>query len=552
MADDTVSNLLRLHQSLESMRLPHEGYWDELGRVCIPRTGSLANSRVPQTAATPDRRSIAENFDGTAQRACNILATGQSSRITPSGSRWFVLRPAPHLQGNRSAEAWFSRCTDILASAIAASSFYNKAFNCYLNRGAYGVSAMEILPGPNNRGLHFRSLPVGTFAIGESAYEEVDTLSRVAHRTPAQLAQEFGRDNIPESVAKKFDEPSTRHQPTEQVIHIILPRDPAAIDPRKTDAKNKPFASYHIHRQTETLLLESGYDSFPTPVSRWQAHDLSPYGWGPGDYALPEASQANFLEQINDLQAELAVSPRILYPAGMKDEIDFGPYGLTSFDPAAGENAVPREWLTGGRFEISKDRAADKKRAIDDAFFVELFRAVSQLPSDATATQVNAIVSESREMFHPIYSNMVREFHIPTLRRSFQIGLAQGIFPPPPPSVIESDTFTRFIADPEVEFTSAMAMALEAGHLAKTNDLITVLSPLAALDPAWLRAFDPETIVPHLTRTQGLPLTFLRTPEQMRALAEAAAQQEQAMAATQAVRNLGGVDQAAKAAAMLQ
>lgn len=550
---DRIQNLLDQASALEAIRQTQEGIWEELARICFPRSASIYAQRVAPHIANnqADRGRMAENYDGTAMRACNTLATGQAARITPMGARWFVLRPPARLQGNQAAENWYARCTEILSAALGTSNFYNRAYECYQARGAYGVSALEATSGANGKGLHFRSLPIGSFSVAENTLDEVDTVFRNYHRTPAQLLEQFGKD-CPAAVKQLYEDAATRHKPTEQVLHAILPRQDR--DPRQADPRNKPVASVHIHVGSRTLLLESGFDSVPVAVSRWQTTPLSPYGWGPADYALPEAAQANFMEQMQDVLAETAAFPRILYPAGMKDEIDFTAMGLTSFDPAAGEHAIPREWLTAGRYDISKDRTEDKKRAIEAAFFTELFNAVSRLPSQATATQVSAIVSESREMFHPIYSNMVREFHTPILRRCFSLLMEQGSMPPPPAAVIEADDLGAFIADPEVEYVSAMALALEQGHLSGLSDILSVIGPLAQIDSSWLRPLKPEAIAMHLIRAKGLPTAFLRSDEELAALAAAeaaAAQQQQALAATEGVRNLGGVDQTAQAADML-
>jgi Xaa-Pro aminopeptidase len=77
---------------------------------------------------------------------------------------------------------------------------------------------------------------------------------------------------------------------------------------------------------------------------------------------------------------------------------------------------------------------------------------------------------------------------------------------------------------------------------------------LAQIDPAWLDALNPDAIAPHLCRAKGLPASFLRSDEELAALRQAqaqAAQAQQAMAATEGVRNLGGVDEAAKGLSML-
>jgi hypothetical protein len=547
-----AQRLIDRASALDTLRDTQTSIWEELARVCLPRLSSVYHARnAPVVHEDRGRKRVAENSDGTAMRSLRILATGQAARITPMGGRWFVLRPPARLAENQQALNWYAACTERLITLLGTSNFYNRAYECYEMRGCFGLSALEVTAGANGRGLHFRSLPVGTFSVAENSLDEVDTVFRTAYRTPAQLLEQF-KDTCPPVVRKLADDAQTRDKPSEKILHCILPR--TDRDPRKSDGANKPIASVHIHCATASILLDSGFDSVPIAVSRWQTTPLSPYGWGPADYALPEAAQANFMEQMQDVLAEVSAFPRILYPAGMKDEIDFGAMGLTAFDPAAGENAAPREWLTAGRYDIWKDRAADKKRAIEDAFFVELFSAISRLSPDATATQVSAIVSESRELFHPIYSNMVREFLTPVLRRCFTLALIQGEMPQPPAAVIQGDDLGPFIENPEVEYISAMALALEQSQLAGLNDILTVLSPLAAIDPSWLMPLNPETITPHLLRAKGLPTIFLRTPEQMQQIAAAQAAQAQAQAAltaTEGIRNLGGPDQAARAAAML-
>jgi hypothetical protein len=552
----TAQNLLDQYQALASLRDPNLSIWEDLAAICFPRRGGLhaLTRSQPVHGRNPDRSRMAEQFDGTAMRACHTLATGQAARITPMGGRWFILRPPAHLDPNPTAQNYFARCSEILAAKLAGSNFYNRSFEAYLDRGAFGIAAVECTSGANGRGLHFRSYPIGTYAIAENSLDEVDTIFRTAWRSPAQILEAYREDGqVPYEVQAKYNEPATRHQPSEEILYAILPRKDR--DPRAADARNKPIASFHIHRATATILLESGFDSLPVAVSRWQHNAISPYGWGPADYALPEAAQANFQEQMLDVLAETAAFPRVLFPAGMKDEIDFSAMGLTSFDPLAGETAIPREWLTGGRYDIGKDRAMDKKRAIENAFFTQLFEGVSRLSADATATQVAAIVNESRELFHPIYSNMVREFLTPILRRSFTLLLLQGEMPSPPAEVIEQDSLSAFIADPEVEYVSAMSMALEASHMQSFQDILNTLTPIAALDPSFLQFLNPDTIGASMLRLKGLPTEWARTPEQLEELRQAMAQQaaaQQAVQLSQGVKNLGGMDEATRAARMVE
>ena len=244
---------------------------------------------------------------------------------------------------------------------------------------------------------------------------------------------------------------------------------------------------------------------------------------------------------MKDTLLELSAFPRVLYPSNIKGDIDFRALGLTCYDPSNGHE--PREWLTNGRYDIAKDGAADKRRAIEEAFHVPLFSAISQLDRTATATEVRAIVTESRELFHPIFANLTREFQGPVLRRAFAILLRQGELPPPPPAVLQEDSLGGFIADPAVEYTSIMALALEQSQIANFSDCINVLGPVIQSDPGALDFLNTDALGPAFFRYKGLPEDFIRTPEEIAAIREGRAQAAEMQAAAQAtgaVKNLCG------------
>lgn len=532
--DSRAKSLLSQAATLDGQRSTWDSLWQELADVVHPRRG-LITTKVA-SGSTPDRTKLAQAFDSTAARANRTLANGQFARITPMGARWFALRPPSESQSPE-AMAWYARCGEILVSKLYASNFYSRAHEHYLDRGAFGTAATEVTGGKNGKGLHFRSFPVGSYSIAQNANDEVDVLYRTYNLTARQILDAFP-ETTPEEVRKKAANPTAQHEPI-AILHAILPRQDR--DPRKEDGKNKPFASFHIIKDGGHILLEAGYDEFPVAVSRWELWGDSPYGWSPAYLALPEATQANFLEQMLDTAVEVSVFPRVLYGASLKGDIDFRALGLTCYDPNQGE--APKEWLTAGRYDIGKDRVQDKRDAINEAFFVPLFNAIMQLDRKATATEVRAIVGESRELFHPIFAGLTREFLIPLLRRSFSILLRQGELPPPPASVIQKDDLGAFIADPGVEFVSSMALALEQSHLANFADCINVFAPLAQTDPGAMDFINVDVVGPAFFRWKGLPEDFIRPQDEIEAVRQSRQQMMQMQAAQQAagaVNQLGG------------
>jgi hypothetical protein len=99
-----------------------------------------------------------------------------------------------------------------------------------------------------------------------------------------------------------------------------------------------------------------------------------------------------------------------------------------------------------------------------------------------------------------------------------------------------------------------MALAMEQSHLSGLGDILAITSQLATLDPTFLDSLNPRTLLPHFARAKGLPTILLRTEKQLAELDAAraeAAQQQQAIAATEAVRNLGGARETMDAAQQL-
>ena len=50
---------------------------------------------------------------------------------------------------------------------------------------------------------------------------------------------------------------------------------------------------------------------------------------------------------------------------------------MTYFDPN-NPQATPKEWGTGGRYDIGVERAESKRKAINEAFHVDLFQMFAQ------------------------------------------------------------------------------------------------------------------------------------------------------------------------------
>lgn len=498
---------------LSSDRAVWDTLWQDIGNLVMPRKAEIRSIQTSPDTSKQDRL-----FDGTAIRANMILANGQLAWMTPMESRWFSFDPPHELKGNDKVEQWFRAVTERMHLELARSNFYTEVHEGYLDRGAFGTATMTCEEGKRSL-LNFRSLTCGSYSIAEDSEGFVDTLCREVKLTLRAARDMFGEENLPEKLRKQLGE-AKQLDVIHAFLHLVFPR--VDRDPSKNDGENKPIASVYVHAGEKKICRIGGYDEqnfFATRFLKWGDHA---YGWSPAWVALPESRQLNFLEKQMDALAETAAFPRLLIPTGYKGTINLKANGITYFDANGQE---PKEWLTSGRYDVGKDRAEIKRKAIEDAYHVDLFKMFAQLDKQMTAREVAERSAEKLIQFSPTFSRMTTEFFNPLLIRCFAIGLRAGIFPQPPRELVLTDTAGAFIPDPQVSYSSRIALAIKNLENSSFFRTMEGIMPLAQVRPEILDNFDLDEIVRDLGRNEGLPSRWLTDEDDVAEMRNARAQQ---------------------------
>ena len=543
---ELADKVIQRHAELVHQRASWESLWEDIAKYVMPRKAGMFTQNTSPT--TDDESQL---FDATAVRANMILANGQLSWMTPLESRWFSLEPPKSMESEDEVEQWFKRCTEVMQAELSRSNFYTEIHELYLDRGCFGTAAILVEGGKNNS-LNFTKLDMGSFAISEDDEGYVDTLSREYEITARQAALKFGIEALTEAMRKDLEKPNSNKKFT--CIHLISPRGPGEIEDGKRDGANKPYASVYVEKATKHVFLKSGFDEQPFFVTRylkWKNSEC--YGYSPSWTALPECKQLNFLEKQLDSLAEIHAFPRILIPAGFDGDIDLRAGGVTYFDPN-NPQATPKEWGTGGRYDIGVERAEGKRKAINEAFHVDLFQMFAQLQKQMTAREVAERASEKLIQFSPTFARLTTELFNPLLRRVFAILARAGKFPPPP----EAFQMTGMVPDPEVSYNSRIALAIKSLENAAFIRTSEMLLPFANLRPEMLDNFDFDEITRDMARNDGLPARWLmdeemvaQTRAQRAQAAQAQAQAEQMERQAAAIGKVGGVKQDSAIAQML-
>jgi len=513
--------------------------WQDIATYIQPRKASIQISR-----SYPDTNTQAQLFTSTAIRANQTLANGMVSMMTPVESPWFAFDAPASQKTSGPVKAWYSECTEIIQALLAASNFYTEVHEMFLDRGGFGTAAMHIDVGNKNL-FNFTNLGIGSYALSENDEGYVDSVIREMPMTIKQAVQKFGIDNVSEKTRKKFNDPGNKKGREEKItiIHAIYPRADGEYEAGKIGPENMPIASCYVEKEGPHLIEEGGYQEMPTLATRYlKWGDGFVYGWCPSWFALPDARQLNFLEKMMDALAEKAAFPPMIAPASMEGvtTVDVRANGVTYVE--GDEQATLREWQTQGRYDIGKDRVLLKEQAIKEAYHNDLFRMFSEYEGpQITAYEASLKQGEKLIQFSPTNTRLTTEFFNPLLQRLWGIAIRAGVLPPPPEEAVQIGADQKgYIPEPEITYTSRIALAIKSLETEGFLKTIQILLPLAEFKPEVFDYLNFDQATPDIARNNGTPSRWITSDEEVQAIRQgraAAAEQAQAMEAQSMAAN---------------
>ncbi len=529
---DKITSILKRYEKANTDRVFMAPTWREISDYVRPVKQNISteggNSDFRETPNTPR---IAALFDTTGIEANLTYAAGNMSWLTPSESHWFSYDAPYGSKGDDEIMRWYGIVTEETRRIIALSNFYSQIHEVYLDDGAFGTSGM-LLEERNLSNLRFEALQIGDYSILEDDNRNVDTVFRDLKLTARQAAQKFGVKNLHPDMQKCFEEGGKDADRKFEFIHVIMPRDDADRTPGMLDQQNMPWASLYIDKKARFVVEEGGQWECPVAVHRHLLWSHSPYGFSPGLQSLPDCRQLNYMQQMLDTLVEVQVSPPVKAPAGYEGAIDLRAGGVTYFKS---QDEMPQFWEPRGNYIIGEDRVAFRQRQIRNAFHVDLFQSLSEVPVGKVMTAAEVVLRQREKLtlFSPTFARKNNELNTPIMRRVFSILLRAGAYPPPPQKLVQmgSDGMAR-IPDPEVIYTSRLALQIKAIHNESFSQTLGVLAPIMEVRPDMLDHFNFDKAVREVARNEGWredwfnPDRVVTQMRQQRAQAEQQARQE--------------------------
>lgn len=507
--------------ALETERTSWFNHWLELQKYITPRRG-----RFLVTAGQGDkgRKLNAAILDPTGTRAARVLASGMMTGITSPARPWFRLTISDRTLAEATpVKMWLDEVVKRIGRVIAKSNIYQVLPTLYGELGVFGTAAMLLMEDYEDV-VRAYPLTVGEYYLACSRRQTVDTIYRVFPMTVAQLCEEFGHDNCSPGVRDLYRQGS--YDTERDVVHVIEPNHLRVPD--SALAKHKAWRSvwYEKGSDQNTVLRQSGFDEFPGMCPRWEVNGNDAYGRGPGMEALPDVRTAQVLAKRKQQMIDKGVQPPMVAPPKMKNEPMSLLPGGTSFV------AETTDAKFRAAYEINpqwlgplNETIADTRRAIEQAFFADLFLMISSM--EGVQPRQNMEILERKEekmlMLGPVLENLHSELLDPLINGVFTIMQRHGLIPPAPKELQGQDV--------EIEYLSILAQAQKSVATAGVERLAAFVGNLSAVKPEVVDKVDFDQSVDEYADMLGVSPKIVVDDEKVAELRGARAKVAQAQAA---------------------
>lgn len=531
MSDTLAAEVIATNERLDGDRVTWLEHWQRVAQLVITNRSDYIVQK------TPGQRREQYVYDATAVFANEQLAAQLHSQLTSDSLLWAQWRcEDDRLNDDDDCRLWLDAASRA-AFAIYSGTRHNfsvAAHELYLDVASIGSGCMAVLESERN-GIVFSTRHMKECCWEENEEGRVDLLSRKWSWTAKQAYQAWG-EAAGEMVCKAAMDPKEQ---TRQFtfVHEVQPR--RDRDPTRWDARNKPFRSVYVCRESKHVVAESGFNEFPYMCPRLSKVSGEKYGRGRGMAMLPFIATLNEMVRTIMKAAQKIVDPPILLPDdGFLVPLKQSPGALNYYRAGMRDEAKPLH--TGGDIQLGRELLNDTRQLVMRGFYNDWFTMPSD-PSDPssdgkgiTATYTLRDRDEKMQLASPLLGRMRCEWLGPLNDRVLAIMWRQsamrrfgpGSLLPPPPAKLSG-------AKLRAEYLSPIAIAQRSSQMEGMSRLIQIATMLAQANPqrapAIMSILDDDAIMRIAGRDLNTPAAALKSPERLAAEAQAQAQAEAEM-----------------------
>lgn len=457
-------------------------------------------------------------IDDEAERANDNLANGLSSGLTDPSRPWFKLKAPAPIASRRDVLEWVADAEQIMRDLLLKSNFYDSTNLVFKELGAFGTACVIQLEDYESV-FRFRTFTIGEYFLGAGADGRINSFARTYQMTVSQLVEEFGEENVSDTVRESFQRGEVDGWVT--VNHVIVPNPQRREG--KLDVSGKAFHScYWEHNSpSDTFLRISGFEEFPIHAPRWETKTTSCiYGRGPGSKQLGNSKQLQKMVFDKLVMFDKTVDPPVQVNGEIED-VNTMPGGVSRSSALVKDSGVRAAYQISADFAAINDTIDRCKSDIKEGFFTDLFRAILELKgSTRSAEEIASRFKEKLFLLGPLLNRLHGEYLIPALERSFAITYRLGLLPPVPP-VLEGQEL-------KIEFISMLAQAQKELAIGPMERTVATAVNLAKDVPGILDNIDFDKFIVEHADLSGAPPKIIKDPAEVARIRAQRAQQEMA------------------------
>lgn len=509
-------------------------HWRELADYFLPRRYRWLITPNQQSRGSPINGHILDSSGVMyARNLASGLVSGKSSPTRP----WFKLRVGTIDNTQTSpVSLWLAECERILYLIFAESNFYNSIAVFYYDLVIFGTASMLIYEDFENV-VNCYNPCAGEYYIDIDGKYRPVVFYREFTMTISAVVNEFGIDNVSESVRQAFKNPNGSALTREIVIaHAIEPNDDGrsvefGFDPKfayrecywEWGGSAAPQGSAPV---VQCFLRRKGYYERPNITGRWDLVSNDPYGRSPAMDALPDQKQVQLATRRQAQGIDKMVNPPLVADVQLKNQpASLLPGGITYVSGYTQSGKPGFSSVYDTKFPIGEmsESINTVLSRLSRIFFNDVLMTASQYEtrSNVTAIEWDMRKSESLVMLGPALERIDHEVLSPVMDRVFGVASRAGIFPPAPPEI-------QGLAI-DVEYVSMLQQAQQAAASAGIERVLAMVGSLVPVKPEAMDKVDVDYAIdkfssllnndPKMIRSEDATLTI----REGRAKTEAAA-----------------------------
>jgi len=487
-------------------------------------------------------------LSGHARKANRILSAGMMSGMSNPARPWFNLEPFDtEMLEYQPVKEWLEKVEMVMNIILQRSNAYQTLPNMYTELGWAGTGPVAVMEDFEDV-IVTNPFTFGEYAMGVDKKGRCNAFTRVYEDSVENWVKEVGLENVSKRVKRMYDKGD--YDKTVEITHLVEVNHDDVLQQMLGMGKNRAFrqmywetAALDGKESAEAFGEKRGLFEMPIIAPRWDTNSGDIYGNGPGQDALADIKQIQVMEKRKLNKLEKSNNPPMKGPASLRNERTSSLPGDMTYVPDNANTKYEPAYMIDANIESLRMEIAEKKKDIDEYYYVDLFLHLirDERNQRATATEIAEVHQEKLLMLGPVLNRLNYEGFDPFLGRVYKIAERAAIsggklLPPPPPEMRGSPI--------SVKYVSILAQAQRLADVVAIEREAQFITTIAGAWPEALDRFDYDNAIDKYQETSGAPVSTIRPLAKAQEIRNARAEaQQQQMAMDQGAQAIDSAKQ---------